>query len=355
MDIDLKTLKTQQDWLTFMAKIGDEAKRILSTTAIDPLEWSELESDFFRRAFPPVPSTSQIDYSRWLSFLRKFAVKHNIPSPSEMTAANAGDLAAMLVAEKISPMRRFRFYKRVWRTIGLDSLIWNTPLSLVNVNSEHYRRLSAEEIANLVACARSEDDEAADMIEIGYWTGLRLSDVAQLERSEIRPDVDALFLVPNKIRTRKPYPISIPLVGNALSIVRRRLSSLKPNKRFLFPDEYLHRPSRRMSRLFAEAKIEKKGNGRASFHSLRATFISLMDEAGIQPYITDAITGHSNGGMHARYTQPSLEALRNAVTRAIPQIDYSLARTCCPGPRVNPGQRRRRQAFAREDRSVSIL
>ena len=45
-----------------------------------------------------------------------------------------------------------------------------------------------------------------------------------------------------------------------------------------------------------------------------------MDEAGVQPYLTDAITGHAAGGMHARYTQPSLETLRAAILKAIPPI-----------------------------------
>ena len=45
-----------------------------------------------------------------------------------------------------------------------------------------------------------------------------------------------------------------------------------------------------------------------------------MDEAGVPPHVTDAITGHAGGGMHARYTQPSDAALAEAVTRAIPPV-----------------------------------
>ena len=45
-----------------------------------------------------------------------------------------------------------------------------------------------------------------------------------------------------------------------------------------------------------------------------------MDEAGIPPHVTDAITGHAGGGMHARYTQPSAETLQRAVLRAIPPL-----------------------------------
>ena len=72
--------------------------------------------------------------------------------------------------------------------------------------------------------------------------------------------------------------------------------------------------------IFRAVGIVNKGPARASFHSLRATFISLMDEAGIPPHVTDAITGHAGGGMHARYTQPSAETLQRAVLRAIPPL-----------------------------------
>ena len=67
------------------------------------------------------------------------------------------------------------------------------------------------------------------------------------------------------------------------------------------------RPSRALCAAFRAAGVMRIGNGRASFHSLRATFISLMemDEAGVPPHITDAITGHAGGDMHARYTQPT--------------------------------------------------
>lgn len=89
---------------------------------------------------------------------------------------------------------------------------------------------------------------------------------------------------------------------------------------FLFPAAARKRPTKPLTAAFRAVGIVNKGPARASFHSLRATFISLMDEAGIPPHVTDAITGHAGGGMHARYTQPSAETLRRAVLRAIPPL-----------------------------------
>ncbi|MEI7899838.1 MAG: hypothetical protein WCK89_06265 [bacterium] len=65
------------------------------------------------------------------------------------------------------------------------------------------------------------------------------------------------------------------------------------------------------------AGIKSDRFGHASFNSLRATFISMMDEAGVAAHVTDAITGHAPQGMHGRYSQPGRDALMDAVKRAI--------------------------------------
>ena len=184
---------------------------------------------------------------------------------------------------------------------------------------EYYRRLSRREIVRVVAELRRRDAASADMVILGYYTGLRLSDVANLELGEIDRSGAFLRIVPNKVRTRKPRPLTIPLVREAKEIVAARMKTSDPNG-YLFPPRARVRPSRKIARAFRACAVDKQNKGRASFHSLRATFISLMDEAGIQPYITDAITGHASGSMHARYSQPAPNVLRKAVLKAIPPL-----------------------------------
>lgn len=201
----------------------------------------------------------------------------------------------------------------------MDKSVWKVREALVPAQSEHYRRLTTGEMKRLVKVARNCAPEIADLILIGYWTGLRLSDVTELEASEIKLSKRQLIIVPNKVHSRKPNTLIIPLVGDAETIIRSRYPHAA-KKRYLFPEGCRKRISRKIVAVFRKAKISKIGTGRASSHSLRATFISLMDEAGIQPYITDAITGHAPGGMHARYTQPSPAVLRRAIIKAIPKI-----------------------------------
>ena len=195
---------------------------------------------------------------------------------------------------------------------------------------EHYRRLTLPEIRKVLSRLKdTKHNDYADMVVIGYYTGLRLSDVAELECGEVSPDGTSLWIMPNKVRNCRAMFLSVPLIHGARECVQRRLRLMsdggctdidQDGHRYLFPKSARCRPSRPISAAFRACGVLKIGNGRASFHSLRATFISLMDEAGVSPHITDAITGHSNGGMHARYTQPTPSALIAAVQGALPVL-----------------------------------
>ena len=263
--------------------------------------------------------------------------------PASLSRSAVERVATSLRASHLSADRMLHFFQRVWRTLSLDERIWadipqcnygDGPLAK---EREFYRRLTVPEVRRIVAMlTESAEDKTkcalADRIVIGYYTGLRLSDVAELEESEISTDVMFLHIQPNKVRRSKPRLLTIPLVGRARSCIKSRLDALKVSQsasrssgeetacNFLFPSNLRRHPSKKLSAAFRACGVMRQGNGRASFHSLRATFISLMDEAGVPPHLTDAITGHSAGGMHARYTQPSAAALANAVRNAMPPI-----------------------------------
>ena len=161
----------------------------------------------------------------------------------------------------------------------------------------------------------------AEVAVLGYYTGLRLSDIVELELGELDAAGTIVRLRPNKTRTRCRRLLVIPLVGEARKCVAKRLLANGTGQNRLFPELVGIRASRLFSTAFRSCRIQKYDNGRASFHSLRATFISMMDEAGIPPHVTDAITGHSGGGMHARYTQPAISVLAAAIRKAIIPLD----------------------------------
>jgi integrase len=65
----------------------------------------------------------------------------------------------------------------------------------------------------------------------------------------------------------------------------------------------------------------RKGRCRSSkgFHSLRHTFVSTLANQGVVSELRQRIVGHSDSGVHRRYTHHEFEVLRDAVAR-LPSI-----------------------------------
>ena len=333
---DIETAKTrartllppeddEMAWLRHLSRLGELANaEIRRRSALATFTWKNLWDEFMSRAAVTISATSEESYERWMRILADAADELGL-SPADILMKEAcAKIAAKLMGAYISARRMLVFYRRVWRTLGLDRELWSptdAPIACCTPRTkEHYRRLSLDEIRKVRDFLQQRAPELADMLVLGYSTGLRLSDVAELEQSEIEAGRRFLNVVPNKTRAAKPLPLRIPLTEQAQNLILRRLTSPPDGGPYLFPTDARHRPSRKIAAAFRRCGVFSSGNGRASFHSLRATFISMMDEAGIPPHITDAITGHSGGGMHSRYTQPSAKALLAAVARAIPPL-----------------------------------
>ncbi len=314
----------EQAWLKHLSRLGAEADAELRRrSALAALTWRNLWDEFMSRAAGTISQTSEESYGRWMRILAETADTLGLRPDDILKKESCAKVAAKLMGAYISAKRMLVFYRRVWRTLGLDAQLWRIMPNETQLHPpsgiEFYRRLSLDEIRRVHAVLMKRDVELADMVLLGYSTGLRLSDVAELELSEIWGDGRFLRVVPNKTRMKKPLPLRIPLTEQARELILRRRQAL-PDGIHIFSEDARNRPSRRIAAAFRSCGVFAIGNGRASFHSLRATFISMMDEAGVPPHVTDTITGHAGGGMHARYTQPSCESLVNAVSRAIPPL-----------------------------------
>lgn len=316
-------------WLEQLIREGERARvRLARRHAMTSLSWNDLAKLSVSVVDVGSTAVSVECHQRWMEILHATALLEDPDCrPGSLTADCAAKVTDRLRSLYISAPRMMSYYRKVWKAAGMDCEIWSKPSTKMACTKfkEHYRRLSRDEIRKVYELASGRSSSLADMIAIGYATGLRLSDVAELELSEI--EFPFLRVCPNKTRRHKPLPLKIPLIASVrLVIARLQAAAEKSGCKFLFSTYDRHRPSRRIAKAFRAAGVLKDGAGRASFHSLRATFISMMDDAGVSPYVTDSITGHGGGNMHARYTQPSDEALLTAVARAIPDILCPLER-----------------------------
>src|SRR6266550_3934790 len=184
-----------------------------------------------------------------------------------------------------------------------------------------------EQIAELIKAAPSEDWKGA--ILCGYYTGLRLRDVADLEWSAV--DLDKRTIT---VTTRKTLrTVTVPIHPQFRPWLEKQTHGI--GKAPVFPTLAGKSGggksglSMAFKRIMERAKIkgrllrEANGAGRSqsslSFHSLRHSFNSAMANAGVLSEVRQKLTGHSSAKMNAQYTHHEVEELRAAVS-VIPRI-----------------------------------
>ena len=198
----------------------------------------------------------------------------------------------------------------------------------------------------MLAAAESAGlDEWVGVVLFGFFTGQRLSDIANLrwENVELAASVPHLRLTQRK--TRKG--VVVPLAPRLSAWLLARSTPDDP-RAFLFPslagrgtggDYGL---SSRFSAIMVKAGFAKDlargaDGGRKlaalSFHSLRHTFNSIMANEGVASEIRQKLTGHASEEVHRRYTHHDLETLRKAV-----EVLPSLASAPPPKRRARKGR-----------------
>jgi integrase len=199
-----------------------------------------------------------------------------------------------------------------------------TALESLPIKTEERATFTPAQVSKLL---RAADRDWKGAILLGYYTGARLGDVANMRWSTIDLDQRLIRFTPSK--TKKP--VTIPLHPD---LKRELFKRPGIGKAFLFP--FLagkgtggkHGLSGRFAAIMEKAGIEGKitrhaEGGRAtsslSFHSLRHSFNSAMANAGVSQEIRQKLTGHVSAEMNTRYTHHELAPLRAAVG-AIPSL-----------------------------------
>jgi len=199
-----------------------------------------------------------------------------------------------------------------------------TALEALNVETEEKGTFSPAQISRLL---RAAEGDWRGAILLGYYTGARLGDVANMRWNAVDLDKRLIRFTPSK--TKKP--VTVPLHDD---LRRELLKSPGIGKAFLFPSLAgkdtggRHGLSGRFTAIMEKAGIEGKitrpaAGGRAlsnlSYHSLRHSFNSAMANAGVSQEIRQKLTGHVSAEVNTQYTHHELAPLRAAIS-AIPKI-----------------------------------
>jgi len=216
--------------------------------------------------------------------------------------------------------------RRVWRVLDPDGpQPWNGLCPVGGGVVRPYRRLSHGECASIVRAAGGVGAEERGMVVIGYYTALRMADAVAVRVEHVDLKGKVLHLpAPRKTSRRKPAPLHIPILPELGETLKGLMDGKAQGA--LLP-ELLKRYERDQSgvskefvEIFRAAGVENTDAGRASFHSLRSTFVSAMDEAGAPPRVTDLITNHAPRSMHDRYSHPDVEVARKWMAKALKRL-----------------------------------
>lgn len=202
-----------------------------------------------------------------------------------------------------------------------------TALETLNVETEEKGTFSPAQISKLL---RAAEGDWRGAILLGYYTGARLGDVANMKWNAVDLDKKLIRFTPSK--TKKP--VTIPLHDD---LGRELLKNPGIGKAFLFPSLASkgtggrHGLSGRFAAIMEKAGIEgtitrQAHGGRAlsslSFHSLRHSFNSAMANAGVSQEIRQKLTGHVSAEVNTHYTHHELEPLRAAIS-TLPKIRFA--------------------------------
>ena len=200
-----------------------------------------------------------------------------------------------------------------------------TAVESLPVKAEERATFTPAQISKLVRAANGDWRGA---ILLGYYTGARLSDVANMRWEALDWRNKVIRFTPRKTKR----PVAIPLHRD---LERELLKRPGIGKAVMFPalagkdTGGRHGLSGRFAAIIEKAGIEPKrteaSGGRRlsdlSFHSLRHSFNSAMANAGIAQEIRQKLTGHTSAETNKVYTHHELEPLRAAVA-AIPSLKF---------------------------------
>lgn len=290
-----------------------ETKRGLAQKSIDQMK-SDLE--LITKQFPVAQLLTAETIDLW--------IKH---------IARKGKLTASSVTRIIGSGRNFfkylQFIKEVPKTepnpflVPDEFRISNKPNSKSLHKTQSYIPYSTTEVVNLYQQALlNEDQKLADLILIGMHTGARIEELCSLKHHDINLEEQSMTFRDTKTEAgERTIPIH--------SAIQKRIEQMleKSTDDFLFTElgknKYGNR-SNALGKKFGRMK-EKLGftTRQYGFHSIRKTFTTLLENAGIGENITADIIGHEKPRItYGIYSGGStLETMREAIEKVRYKLD----------------------------------
>ncbi len=258
----------------------------------------------------------------------------------EVTARLAAEYLQVLAADGRAGQTRnnaISALRTVWETLKIPFGISVNPWAAVGrVEARHVRReaLTLEQVLNLFAAALDFHPAGhppefwSAAVALGYHTGLRFGDICTLSWDELDLDSAYLELIPRKTARKSDRPTAHKLPPEVVALIPRRPTKASGEiwpvvaRMWRNVDPRLYQAQRN---LFTAANIKtfKKVDGRLvktiGFHSLRHTYITLLDTARVDMDTIRRQAGHTNKLMTTHYSHAA-RASALAVAGILPML-----------------------------------
>lgn len=188
-------------------------------------------------------------------------------------------------------------------------------VKLPKVDNRRQRYLTPDECESLLTALKPHSEHVYFISVLSLDTGMRFSEIANLERQDINIFAESLFLRDTKSgRNRTVF------MTDRVKELFQKMAFGKPDA-LVFPNRDGQR-MKHISKTFDET-VEKLGLNRgitdsrykAVYHSLRHTHASRLLESGVDIYHVKELLGHQSIQTTERYTHTRDETLKNAVKR----------------------------------------
>lgn len=154
---------------------------------------------------------------------------------------------------------------------------------------------------------------ALDRFLLSCYTGLRISDNADLRRTDITTDEDGNLVIDRitiKTKTRVLLPIHYLFDGKGEIIVRKYMERNKLSN-FVFPPLSDQKTNQKLKLIAAAAQIRNLG---LSFHIARHTCATILAEKTGNPYAIMQLLGHADISISMTYIHNSYAAVVNSLS-----------------------------------------
>jgi len=163
-----------------------------------------------------------------------------------------------------------------------------------------YRDFSLAEVRAILSSAAGFWKYAT---AIAFYTGLRLKDIVHLRKTQIHGEY--IILVPAKTR-RTGKDVYIFIHPDLKKILDSVIAELPESQDYLFPEAVRDYKKKAFQlsygKILEKCKIKPDSRGIVGFHSLRHTFVTINEAAGVDRKVLQGIVGHGSPVMTGHYS-----------------------------------------------------